>query len=156
MTDLLKDLNEPQRQAVLATEGPVLMLAGAGSGKTKALTHRIAYLVAEKAVRPTNILAVTFTNKAAGEMRERVLRLLGRRPDERQYLPYVGTFHSICVRILRRDYKLAGLTSSFTIFDAADSLSATKQAMRKLLVVDTQLAHGLFGSAETISRMQKL
>ncbi|HSX41285.1 MAG TPA: UvrD-helicase domain-containing protein [Candidatus Saccharimonadales bacterium] len=138
MPDLLSDLNEPQKQAVLTTEGPVLMLAGAGSGKTKALTHRIAYLVAEKQVDPANILAVTFTNKAAGEMRERVLKLLGFRRDSRAYFPFVGTFHSICVRILRRDGEEIGLPRNFSIFDAADSLSAIKQAMRQLGVDEKQ------------------
>ena len=146
MKDLLKELNEPQRDAVLATEGPVLMLAGAGSGKTKALTHRIAYIVAEKGVAPENILSVTFTNKAAGEMRERVLKLLGRRPTDRYYLPYIGTFHSICVRILRRDYEKVGLTSSFAIFDAADSLSATKQAMRQLQIDEKKFTPSLISN----------
>src|ERR1700759_1363072 len=103
MSQLLDELNEPQKQAVLATEGPVLILAGAGSGKTKALTHRIAYLVAERRVRPLNILAVTFTNKAAGEMRGRVLQLLGLDPGNRSYFPFIGTFHSICLRLLRRE-----------------------------------------------------
>lgn len=138
VSKLLNDLNEPQKQAVLTTEGPVLMLAGAGSGKTKALTHRIAYLVAEKGVEPSNILAVTFTNKAAGEMRDRVLKLLGYRRDSRAYFPFVGTFHSICVRILRRDGEEVGLSRNFSIFDAADSLSAVKQAMRQLGVDEKQ------------------
>lgn len=146
MADLLSELNEPQRQAVLATEGPVLMLAGAGSGKTKALTHRIAYLVAEKGVAPANILAVTFTNKAAGEMRERVLKLLGRRADDKRYLPFIGTFHAICVRMLRRDHAVLGLSSSFTIFDAADSLSAVKQAMRQLQIDEKQYAPSLIAN----------
>lgn len=131
MKDLLSELNEPQKQAVLATEGPVLMLAGAGSGKTKALTHRVAYLVREKQVAPGNILAVTFTNKAAGEMRHRVLALLGRPTDNKTYLPFMGTFHSICLRILRRDGDHVGLGSNFSIFDAQDSLSAVKQVMRQ-------------------------
>lgn len=134
---MLEDLNDPQKEAVLTTEGPVLMLAGAGSGKTKALTHRIAYLVAEKKVQPANILAVTFTNKAAGEMRQRVLRLLGY-PDNRMYLPFMGTFHSICASILRRDGEEIGLSRNFTIFDAADSLSAVKQAMRGLNLDEKQ------------------
>jgi DNA helicase-2/ATP-dependent DNA helicase PcrA len=146
MTDLLKDLNEPQREAVLATEGPVLMLAGAGSGKTKALTHRIAYLVAEKKVEPGQILAVTFTNKAAGEMRERVLRLLGRRYNDRFYLPFIGTFHSICVRMLRKDADYIGLSRSFSIFDAADSQAAVKQAMRQLHVDEKQFAPSLIAN----------
>jgi DNA helicase-2/ATP-dependent DNA helicase PcrA len=144
--DLLTDLNEPQREAVLTTEGPVLMLAGAGSGKTKALTHRIAYLVAEKRVSPASILAVTFTNKAAGEMRQRVLRLLGRHPDERNYLPFIGTFHSICLKMLRRDHEQVGLTASFTIFDAADSLSVIKQAMRTVGVDEKQFAPSLIAN----------
>src|SRR5438105_4745606 len=124
VTDLLKDLNEPQKEAVLQTEGPVLMLAGAGSGKTKALTHRVAYLVADKKVPPLSILAVTFTNKAAGEMRERVARLLFRssrqasnsnyRSNEmRTKFPFIGTFHSICVRMLRRDGGQIGLATGF-------------------------------------------
>jgi DNA helicase II / ATP-dependent DNA helicase PcrA len=146
MTDLLSDLNEPQRQAVLTTEGPVLMLAGAGSGKTKALTHRIAYLVAEKGVAPQNILAVTFTNKAAGEMRERVLRLLGQSPQRKQFFPYLGTFHSICLRLLRREYEAVGLTSTFTIFDGGDSLSATKRAMRQLGIDEKQFAPNLISN----------
>jgi DNA helicase-2/ATP-dependent DNA helicase PcrA len=122
------------------------MLAGAGSGKTKALTHRIAYLVSEKQVAPSTILAVTFTNKAAGEMRHRVLELLGRRPDDKQYLPFIGTFHSICVRMLRRDHELVGLTSSFTIFDGGDSLSAIKQAMRQVGVDEKQFAPRLLAN----------
>ncbi|TAK89272.1 ATP-dependent DNA helicase PcrA [Patescibacteria group bacterium] len=140
MKDLLSELNEPQRQAVLATEGPVLMLAGAGSGKTKALTHRVAYLVREKKVSPSNILAVTFTNKAAGEMRHRVLALLGRPVENKGYLPFMGTFHAICLRILRRDGAHIGLSSSFTIFDAQDSLSSIKQAMRQLGIDEKQYA----------------
>ena len=143
MIPLLEDLNQQQRLAVEATEGPVLMLAGAGSGKTKALTHRIAYLVAAKHVPPMNILAVTFTNKAAGEMRERVLRLLGRRSDDRTYLPYMGTFHSICVRLLRREATEIGLAHNFVIFDAADALSAIKQACRLMGVDEKQFAPSL-------------
>lgn len=146
MTDLLTELNEPQKEAVLATDGPVLMLAGAGSGKTKALTHRIAYLVAEKQVMPSGILAVTFTNKAAGEMRQRVLRLLGRSTDSRTYLPFIGTFHSICVRLLRRDGGRVGLGSTFTIYDSGDSLSAIKQAMRGLQIDEKQYSPNLMAN----------
>lgn len=144
--DLLSELNQQQRAAVQATEGPVLMLAGAGSGKTKALTHRIAYLVAEKQVPPTNILAVTFTNKAAGEMRERVLKLLGRHPEDRTYLPFMGTFHSICVRLLRREAGEIGLASNFVIFDSADSLSVTKQACRTLGIDEKEFAPSLISN----------
>jgi DNA helicase II / ATP-dependent DNA helicase PcrA len=152
VNDLLKDLNPEQREAVCATEGPVLMLAGAGSGKTKALTHRIAYLISQRHVSPMNILAVTFTNKAAGEMRQRVFLLLGRKGDDRRYLPFMGTFHSICVRILRKDYEAAKLPSTFQIFDSADTLSATKEACRRLRVDEKQfppqMIHGLISSAK--------
>ncbi len=128
------------------------MLAGAGSGKTKALTHRIAYLIAEHKVSPLSILAVTFTNKAAGEMRKRVLGLLGKHPENRNYLPFMGTFHSICVRILRREAHDLGLSVSFTIYDAQDSLAAVKAAMRELGVPEKQFAptmiHNLISSAK--------
>ena len=152
MKDLLADLNEPQRQAAQTTKGPVLILAGAGSGKTKALTHRIAYLVAEQHVSPMNILAVTFTNKAAGEMRRRVLELLGKSENDKTYLAFVGTFHSICLRLLRREHNAAGLPSNFLIFDAADSQSAAKQAMRQAGLDDKELKptyiHSLISSAK--------
>lgn len=152
MQDLLKDLNPAQKLATETTDGPVLMLAGAGSGKTKALTHRIAYLVAVKKVNPHNILAVTFTNKAAGEMRERVLKLLGRGENDRNYLPYLGTFHSICVRILRKEHEALGLKSNFLIFDQADAIAATKQAIRSLGIdekkFNASLIHNLISSAK--------
>ncbi len=144
--DLLTDLNPPQKTAVETTEGPVLILAGAGSGKTKALTHRIAYLVREKQVNPMNILAVTFTNKAAGEMRARVMRLLGKPPENRTYLQFLGTFHAICVRLLRREHEAAGLPSNFLIFDAGDSQSAVKQAMRRLGFDEKQTTPGLISN----------
>lgn len=150
--DLLSELNEPQRQAVQTINGPVLMLAGAGSGKTKALTHRIAYLVAHKQVSPTQILAVTFTNKAAGEMRQRVLRLLGQNPANRSFLPFMGTFHSICVRLLKREAEYLELPANFVIFDSQDSLSAIKQAMRSLGISEKEFAprmiQGLISSAK--------
>lgn len=130
MEDIFSDLNEAQREAVKTTEGPLLMLAGAGSGKTKALTHRIAYLISEKKVSPLNILAVTFTNKAAGEMRTRVHQLLHLHPDQRQYLPFLGTFHSIAVRILRREAEYLGYPTSFLIYDDTDAKALLKQILK--------------------------
>src|ERR1700728_2941350 len=124
LEELLKDLNPEQRRAVETTEGPLLIQAGAGSGKTKTLTHRIAYLIATKRATPYNILAVTFTNKAAKEMRERVGRLLGANADNRSFMPYMGTFHAICVRILRQDGEQVGIPRSFVIFDESDRLMA--------------------------------
>lgn len=124
----LSDLNPVQKQAVEATEGPTLILAGAGSGKTKALTHRVAYLIQEKGIPPENILVVTFTNKAAGEMMERILRLLGKGSAK----PIMGTFHSLCARILRKDGKYIGLPPNFSIYDEHDSLDAVKAAMAAL------------------------
>ena len=109
-------LNERQKEAVFATEGPVLLLAGAGSGKTRVLTHRIAYLIENNGVNPWNILAITFTNKAAGEMRERVDRLIGFGSEQ----IWVSTFHSTCVRILRRHIDLLGYSTNFTIYDTDD------------------------------------
>src|SRR5688572_29155061 len=97
---VLEGLNDAQKEAVLATHGPLLILAGAGSGKTKTLTHRIAHLIAEEGIWPNEILAVTFTNKAAREMRERLSKLLGQ-PNTRSFMPWMGTFHGICVRLLK-------------------------------------------------------
>ncbi|AUG77693.1 ATP-dependent DNA helicase PcrA [Kitasatospora sp. MMS16-BH015] len=114
---LLEGMNEPQREAVLHAGGPLLIVAGAGSGKTRVLTHRIAYLLGARGVHPGEILAITFTNKAAGEMRERVEALVG----PRARAMWVSTFHSACVRILRRESKYLGFTSSFSIYDSADS-----------------------------------
>lgn len=126
-------LNEPQREAVYYTEGPLLILAGAGSGKTRVLTHRIAYLIEEKGVNPWNILAITFTNKAAGEMRERVDRLVGFGSES----IWVSTFHSMCVRILRRHISLLGYDTNFTIYDADDQKTLMKDVC-KLLQIDTK------------------
>jgi len=124
--DVLKDLNKPQQEAVTTTEGPVLILAGAGSGKTKALTHRLAYLISEKKVSPASILSVTFTNKAAGEMKERMAKLIG----SEEKLPWMGTFHSICVKILRREATHIGYPTSFTIYDTQDQLAVVKKIMQ--------------------------
>jgi DNA helicase-2/ATP-dependent DNA helicase PcrA len=131
-TDLLAGLNPEQRRAVETTDGPLLIQAGAGSGKTKTLTHRIAYLIATKRATPYNILAVTFTNKAAKEMRARVAHLLGQNAENRSFMPYMGTFHSICVRLLRMDGEHIGIPRSYVIFDEADRLSAIKRASREL------------------------
>lgn len=130
MDDFLCGLNEMQKEAVLTTEGPVLVLAGAGSGKTKTLTHRLAYMIKEKNISPFNILAVTFTNKAANEMEERIFSLLGARTR----LPWLGTFHSVCVRILRHEAEILGYKKSFTIYDETDRLSAIKHQMKKLKI----------------------
>lgn len=127
---LLSLLNNEQKKAVQHTEGPLLIIAGAGSGKTRALTHRIAYLIKHHGVKPQNILAVTFTNKAAGEMKERVARLLGGRKDASK--PTLGTFHSICARILRWDGQLLGYKKRFVIYDEYDSLAAIKETMGQL------------------------
>ena len=127
-------LNEPQREAVYYTEGPLLILAGAGSGKTRVLTHRIAYLIEEKGVNPWNILAITFTNKAAGEMRERVDRLVGFGSES----IWVSTFHSMCVRILRRHISLLGYDTNFTIYDA-DVQKTLMKDVCKLLQIDTKI-----------------
>ncbi|HCB76170.1 MAG TPA: DNA helicase II, partial [Sphingomonas bacterium] len=120
----LKSLNEPQRQAVLTTDGPVLVLAGAGTGKTAALTARLAHLIYTRKAWPSEILAVTFTNKAAREMRERVGRLIG---DAVEGMPWLGTFHSIGAKMLRRHAELIGLQSNFTILDTDDQLRLLKQ-----------------------------
>ncbi|MGN1266666.1 MAG: DNA helicase PcrA [Dorea sp.] len=127
-------LNDRQKEAVLHTEGPLLILAGAGSGKTRVLTHRIAYLIEEKGVNPWNILAITFTNKAAGEMRERVDNLVGFGSES----IWVSTFHSMCVRILRRHIELLGYDSKFTIYDTDDQKTLMKDVC-KLLQIDTKV-----------------
>jgi DNA helicase-2/ATP-dependent DNA helicase PcrA len=128
---LLEDLNSEQRKAVETTEGPLLILAGAGSGKTKTLTHRIAYLLATNKATPFNILAVTFTNKAAGEMRQRVAKILGHNPENRGLIPYLGTFHSICVRLLRQDGEAIDIPRNFVIWDESDRQAAIKQASKQ-------------------------
>lgn len=127
-------LNPPQREAVAQTEGPVLILAGAGSGKTRVLTHRIAYLMEEMGVNPWNILAITFTNKAAQEMRERVDKLVGFGSES----IWVSTFHSACVRILRRHIDNLGYDTNFTIYDTDDQKSLMKDVCRKLNI-DTKV-----------------
>ncbi len=131
-SEFLSQLNEQQREAVIATEGPLLILAGAGSGKTRVIAYRIAYLIGEKKVPYWNILAVTFTNKAADEMRQRVKRLL--RIENQSELPLISTFHSLCVRILRQDIEKLNdkYTRRFTIYDQDDSIRLIKQAIKEL------------------------
>jgi DNA helicase II / ATP-dependent DNA helicase PcrA len=137
--DFLSQLNEQQREAVQATEGPLLILAGAGSGKTRVIAHRIAYLIAERQVWPRNILAVTFTNKAAEEMRNRVTKLI--EGMEIGSAPLISTFHSLCVRILRRDIEAmnAGYTRSFTVYDQDDAVRLTRNCLRDLGLDEKQL-----------------
>lgn len=145
--DLLSSLNPKQVEAVSTTEGPLLVLAGAGSGKTRVITVRIAYLIAEKGVSPHNILAVTFTNKAAGEMRERVNSLL--KGEKLNSLPLISTFHSLCVRILRQDIETLdeGYTRSFTIYDTDDSLKVIKACVKDLGLDEKQIVPRVVRSA---------
>ena len=123
-------LNPMQREAVFTTEGPLLVLAGAGSGKTRALTHRVAYLIEEKGVKPWNILAITFTNKAAGEMRDRGNSRVEYGADS----VWVSTFHSLCVRILRRFIENIGYTTDFSIYDSDDTKTLMKEIFKDLEV----------------------
>ncbi|HUV30582.1 MAG TPA: UvrD-helicase domain-containing protein [Acidobacteriota bacterium] len=148
MNRLLSDLNDAQREAVTTTEGPVLVIAGAGSGKTRVLTRRLAYLLTERLAEPHQILAVTFTNKAAGEMRERVARLMGGELPGSQ----VSTFHSFCARVLRREAQVLGYSSDFTIFDADDSKTLIKNCLKKLGFSETQFPHR--GQLRTISGLK--
>src|SRR6266705_5362949 len=124
----LADLNPAQREAVLATEGPLLVIAGAGSGKTRVLTYRVAHLINAVGAKPSEILAITFTNKAAGEMKERLQRLLGRAGQGL----WVLTFHAACGRILRREAQRLGYRSNFTIYDQADQVRLVKQCLEEL------------------------
>lgn len=154
MSSILEKLNPSQCEAVETTEGPVLVIAGAGSGKTRALTHRVAYLILEKNVRPGNILAVTFTNKAAEEMKERITDLLNNFNKEqceilntKYQIPTIGTFHSICVRILRREIEKLGYKSSFNILDADDQERMMKKVMKEMEIDTNQFkAKGILGA----------
>ena len=132
MQNVLEGLNDKQYEAVINTEGPCLVIAGAGSGKTKVLTHKIAYLIGEKGVKPWNILAITFTNKAANEMKERIANIVG---DDAKDI-WMGTFHSICVRILRKFIDRIGFDSSFIIFDTSDQKTLVKGCMKDLAIDD--------------------
>ena len=134
MQDILEGLNDKQYEAVVNTDGAVLVIAGAGSGKTKVLTHKIAYLIQEKQVAPWSILAITFTNKAANEMKQRIEGLVGE--DAKDI--WMGTFHSICVRILRKNIDKIGFNSSFIIFDTSDQKTIVKKCLKELQIDDKQ------------------
>lgn len=134
MQDLLTGLNDEQARAVTTTEGPLLIQAGAGSGKTKTLTHRIAYIIHQNLASPYNILAVTFTNKAAQEMRERLAELLGQQAVNKNWMPYMGTFHGICVRLLRQDGEYVGVPKNFVIFDESDRTNLVKKIVKDLSI----------------------
>ncbi|MEP7130453.1 MAG: UvrD-helicase domain-containing protein, partial [Sphingomicrobium sp.] len=123
----LSGLNPPQREAVLTTEGPILVLAGAGTGKTAALTARLAHLIASRLAWPSQILSVTFTNKAARQMKDRVTAISG---GAIEGMPWLGTFHSVAARMLRSDAELVGLQSNFTILDTDDQLRVLKQLIQ--------------------------
>lgn len=157
--DLLQNLNPEQKRAVETTEGPLLIQAGAGSGKTMVLTHRIAHILSSHKATPYNILSVTFTNKAAKEMRERVWKLVNNSSSAdlagevpRTFMPYMGTFHSICVRLLRQDGEHIGVPRTFVIFDESDRLTAIKRASKQLMIDDKafppRVLGGLISSAK--------
>src|SRR3990170_1573465 len=131
--DFLTKLNTEQREAVLHREGPLLILAGAGSGKTRVITYRIAYLIGDGHAKPESVLAVTFTNKAAQEMRERVEALIGAEGGG----VWLSTFHALCARLLRREAPKIGLSRDFVIYDSSDQLAAVKQALRDLRIDDS-------------------
>ena len=132
MQEILKELNDKQYEAVVNTKGPCLVIAGAGSGKTKVLTHKIAYIMQEENAKPWDILAITFTNKAANEMKERIANLVGDNVKDM----WVGTFHSICVRILRRFIDRIGFDTSFIIFDTSDQKTLIKNCLKDLAIDD--------------------
>ena len=136
MQEILNGLNNKQYEAVVNTDGPVLVIAGAGSGKTKVLTHKIAYLIQEKNILPWNILAITFTNKAANEMKERITNIVGETAKD----IWMGTFHSICVRILRKHIEQIGFDSSFIIFDTSDQKTLIKRCLKDLQIDDKQFS----------------
>jgi DNA helicase-2/ATP-dependent DNA helicase PcrA len=137
--DILDGLNTAQAEAVQTTSGPLLILAGAGSGKTKTLTHRIAYLISHESIWPNEILAVTFTNKAAKEMRTRLGTLLSQDGTSRNFMPWMGTFHGICVRLLRTDGDAIGIQRNFVIYDEDDRRGLIKQAMKQLSISDKEI-----------------
>ncbi|MBM3211384.1 ATP-dependent DNA helicase PcrA, partial [Candidatus Poribacteria bacterium] len=141
---ILEGLSESQRQAVTYGDGPLLLLAGAGSGKTRVLTHRIAYLIQERGISPANIMAVTFTNKAADEMKTRLQDLIG---PLLSALLWVSTFHSACVRILRENIENLGYSRRFTIYDETDQMTLVKQVMDELQIDSKQFKASPFLNA---------
>ena len=148
--NLLSSLNDVQREAVQHTEGPLLILSGAGSGKTRVITHRVAYLIKHHHISPFRILAVTFTNKAANEMKERLDRLVEEGMSKNLW---VATFHATCARILRRDIEqLDGFTRNFTIYDKGEHVTVVKDILRQLGLDDKQYSprsiHDLIGKAK--------
>lgn len=149
--DILEGLNDAQKSAVLHTTGPLLILAGAGSGKTKTLTHRIAHMIANEGIWPHEVLAVTFTNKAAREMRERLSQLCGQ-ANTRSFMPWMGTFHGICVRVLRQDGAAISINPNFVIYDEDDRQGLIKQAMKELSInadaVKPRTASSMISSAK--------
>lgn len=136
--NLLETLNPSQKEAVINTDGPVLVIAGAGSGKTKTLTHRVVYLIQEKKINPGNILAVTFTNKASMEMKERIIKLLKESNRDYSNFPHIGTFHNICARILRKEIDNLGYKKTFNIFDDQDQLALVKRIFKDLEINPNQ------------------
>lgn len=153
---MLEGLNPAQKQAATTTSGPVLILAGAGSGKTKTLTHRIAYLIQHEGVWPNEVLAVTFTNKAAREMRERLGQLVGQDSSARHFMPWMGTFHSICVRLLRIDGGAIGVPPNFVVYDESDRQGLIKQAMKQLGITDKQAKPSAVSGAISSAKNQLL
>ena len=135
MSSIVQGLNKAQQQAIVATEGPVLVLAGPGSGKTRVLTRRVAYLIQEHGVPPWRVVAVTFTNKAAREMKTRLADLLGD-ADLRRLT--IGTFHAICVRLLRREAVSVGIGRNFVIYDDSDQQALMRRALKDLSLDDKQ------------------
>ena len=154
--DLLDGLNLAQAEAVQTTSGPLLILAGAGSGKTKTLTHRIAYLIAHESIWPNEILAVTFTNKAAKEMRERLGVLLNQNSANRGFMPWMGTFHGICVRLLRVEGEAIGIARNFVIYDEDDRQGLVKQAMKQLSISDKEVKARSVSSAISTAKNEML
>ena len=153
--DILEGLNDAQKQAAATTSGPLLILAGAGSGKTKTLTHRIAYLLSHESIWPNEILAVTFTNKAAREMRER-LATLTNQPNSRNFMPWMGTFHGICVRLLRQDGAVIGVSPNFIIYDEDDRQGLIKQAMKTLGISSDQIKPKAASSAISTAKNEMM